>query len=321
MCNARCPFCPRSLNGYPHNHGYQETNLSLIDIKKTFRPEFIAGLDEVLINGNFGDFVMNPESLEIIEYLRQHNDRMFLSVSTNGSARDRDFWRGLGQLNISVFFCIDGLEDTNHLYRQDTNYDLIIKNAKTFIEAGGRAVWKMTKFAHNAHQVDEVRHRAEELGFDLVQINETIRDTGPVYNRQGQKIHYIKADNERWPEQLTGEWIKEHTDFEIEMYSKQLDSTQVNIDCQAKKDGSIYLAADGHVYPCCWTGFSPQTFQPPTPYTHWNKEISSYIRHNHAPTVGLESALEWFEDLAQSWQSDQQPKVCQRFCRVKEQVR
>lgn len=319
LCNARCPLCPRSSNGYPYNHGYTETNLSLMDIKKIFSPAMLSGLNEILINGNFGDFVMNPESLDIISYWREHNTQMRVFVSTNGSARNKDFWRRLGELDIDVLFCIDGLEDTHHLYRQDTSYDLVINNAQTFIDAGGRAIWKMIKFDHNAHQVEEAKRRAEQMGFQSLRINETIRDSGPVYNRQGKKVYTLKSDIQGWPDQLTKEWVEGLVKHQAIMIRNQSPTDTVIIDCQAKRDRSIYLSADGHVYPCCWTGFSPRTFRPPTSISHWNREISAYVRHNHAPTVGLAESLAWFEDLAQSWQSDQQPLVCKRFCQVKEQ--
>lgn len=319
LCNARCPFCPRSLNGYPYNQGYAETNLSLADIKKVFDPAFISNLQEILINGNFGDFVMNPESLDIIGYWREHNQDLRLSVSTNGSARDKSFWSRLGQLDMTVVFCLDGLEDTHHIYRQDTSYDLVMKNAQAFMAAGGRAVWKMIVFDHNRHQIEEAKRRAERMGFESIQIKETIRDEGPVYDRQGHKIYTIKSDKD-WPDRLSEQWIQEHSIHQATM-SRQTEATgRVEINCQAERDGSIYLAADGHVYPCCWTGFSPKTFRPSTPYARWNEEISAYIHHNHAPTVGLTAALDWFNDLARSWQRSDQPQICRRFCQVKEQV-
>ena len=41
----------------------------------------------------------------------------------------------------------------------------IIKNAQAFIDAGGYAVWKMIKFDHNEHQVEDCRALAKNLGF------------------------------------------------------------------------------------------------------------------------------------------------------------
>ena len=70
ICNARCPLCPRNLFGYPINHGYKETNLSLELVKKSFHPIFVKQLTNLQVNGNFGDFVSNPESLTIVKSLQ-----------------------------------------------------------------------------------------------------------------------------------------------------------------------------------------------------------------------------------------------------------
>ena len=66
--------------------------------------------------------------------------------------------------NVIMSFSIDGLEDTNHLYRQDVEWDKIMERAKKFIGAGGRAEWKFIIFRHNQHQVEEARSLSKELG-------------------------------------------------------------------------------------------------------------------------------------------------------------
>ena len=62
-------------------------------------------------------------------------------------------------------FSIDGLEDTNHLYRRNVKWEKVIENARSFITAGGKAHWDMLVFEHNKHQVDEAKSYANKLGF------------------------------------------------------------------------------------------------------------------------------------------------------------
>lgn len=313
LCNARCPFCPRNFHGYPYNFGYQETNLSLKDTQKIFTPEIAANLREILINGNFGDFVMNPQSADIIEYFLQHNPNVHVIVSTNGSARDRQFWQKLGSLGILIEFCIDGLEDTNHLYRQDTNFDNIMRNAGYFIEAGGEACWKMIKFDFNKDQRDRLYNLAMSMGFKLVRMQDSVRNRGPVFDRTGKKIHVIQQDQDHMPDQISDQWVQDQLQKEAEKDLRT--SSTVNISCWAKRNHSVYVAADGHVYPCCWVGFNPPQYRPLTTHRLWNEEMINIIEHNHAPTVGLHAAVEWFDRLAESWQSSSQPHVCKFFCK------
>jgi sulfatase maturation enzyme AslB (radical SAM superfamily) len=89
-------------------------------------------------------------------------------MNTNGSARTVDWWRDIAEVlkpNGYVIFSIDGLEDTNHLYRRNTNWEKIISNVNAFIEAGGIAHWEYIVFEHNEHQIDIARDLASSLGF------------------------------------------------------------------------------------------------------------------------------------------------------------
>lgn len=312
LCNARCPACPRNFQGFPANMGYEETNLDLESVQKSLSPELLSKVTFVLINGNFGDFVMNPQSVEIIHYLKQHvHHNCKIEVHTNGSARDRQFWTDLGNMNIRIKFNIDGIGDTNNLYRQDTNFDTIVKNAQTFIAAGGYAMWNMTIFDHNKHQTEQVKVMAQQLGFAESMFRDTDRDRGPVYNRKGTKIHWLK-DDWTWPDQIDESFIQQRiADSQSRPLNKPQDKT---VSCWAKKEKSVYIAADGHVYPCCWVGHNPTGYKSHTGITQWNQETAPLIANNHAPTVGIKAAMQWFESLSNTWNTDNKPGVCVYTC-------
>ncbi len=317
MCNARCPLCPRNFQGFPANLGYTETNLDLETVQKILPSQILKKLSHILVNGNFGDFVMNPQSVEILQYFVLHTKRdCKIEVHTNGSARDRQFWHSLGKLGIVVHFSIDGLADTNHLYRQDTNFDLIMRNAQAFIDAGGYAIWSLTKFDHNRHQLSEIQALAEKMGFSEVNPRSTNRADGPVYNRQGQKIHFLKNDW-RWPDTVDEDFIKIK---QQEIFKYPIEKIDQKVQCWAEKNRSVYIAADGYVYPCCWVGHNPHNYRGHTGISRWNDETAQYIHNNHAPTVGLEAALQWFEAMSADMNSDRTPGVCQHTCRVGDQI-
>ena len=103
-----------------------------------------------------------------------------IKFHSNGGVRLNKFWTRLGELLTperrgTCIFALDGLEDTLHLYRQNVKYRVVERNARSFIAAGGRAVWKFIVFAHNEHQVDEARIRSEAFGFDRFQVVKTKR--------------------------------------------------------------------------------------------------------------------------------------------------
>jgi MoaA/NifB/PqqE/SkfB family radical SAM enzyme len=301
LCNARCPLCPRNFHGYPYNSGYNEANLSLSQLQTILPIGVVAQLDRILINGNYGDFVMNPESVDIITWLRTINPTMAIDVYTNGGARDRNFWQQLAKLNLKISFCIDGLEDTHHLYRQDTLYQQVIKNAKTYIDAGGQAIWVMTEFEHTAHQIEEARARSKELNFYHFKLRPTDRDNGPVYDRQGKKIFKLKGIDRNLPDQLTDEYIKEYQKKQ-NVEATHLPSTTKHISCDAKERKSIFISSEGAVIPCCWLGLAGTIPQ----FYSGIAELDQF--------QSIEKSIKIFKNIEKTFDSGQQLYACQLFC-------
>lgn len=297
LCNARCPKCPRNFHGYPHNHGYTEKNLTLAEIKKIFSPSFVKQLNTVYINGNFGDAIMNPYTTNIIEYFRNLNKNLVIQISTNGSARNKVFWTKLAQLNAQVIFCLDGLEDTHHLYRQDTNWKKIIKNAQTFISAGGRATWKMIQFDHNNHQLADCRALSIKLGFKEFLIVNDGRDTGPVFDRKGNLSHTLGKPKETNFKVL----FKSATTDEILLEDIVSTIPAKTISCQVKKQKSLYVSSLGDIYPCCYLGFQPKTYGTGMYHQAANAQFKDLIQKNNAIEYSLAQCITWFNKVEESW--------------------
>ena len=298
LCNASCPWCPRNFWGYPYNGGYPEVNFTLANAQHVFTPKLLNQLFKIDINGNYGDAVMNPETPDIVEYFRQHNNALNIEISTNGSARSSEFWQRLAQANVHVVFAIDGLEDTHHLYRQNTLYKTVIKNAQTFIRAGGRATWKMIKFDHNQHQFAQCQQLSKDLGFADFNLVDQGRDTAPVFNQYGQLTHVL------------GNYAGER-EFKVLFRNKTTDEILLEditpgreilpIECNVKQQRSVYIAANGDVSPCCHTGFYPNTYGAGQYHQAANSQLKPIMQKNNALTYSLEECLEWFNHVEKSW--------------------
>lgn len=298
LCNASCPWCPRTFWGYPYNSGYPEVNFTLDNARHIFTPSFLKQLSGITINGNYGDAVMNPETPDIVKYFRSHNENLNIEISTNGSARDSEFWVQLAQSCSQILFAIDGLEDTHHLYRQNTSYRTVIKNAKTFIQAGGQATWKMIKFDHNIHQITQCMTLSKELGFKNFTLVDQGRDTAPVFNKNGQLTHILGN--------YTGERefpVLFHSKTTDEILLEDITSSRVisPIACEVKKSRSVYIAANGDVSPCCHTGFYPQTYGHGQYHQAANAQLKPIMQKNNALKYSLKECLEWFVDIEKSW--------------------
>ena len=303
FCNARCPRCPRNDNGAEVVNDFVERNLTLAEIQQIFPESVIRNLRSILYNGNFGDMIMNPEIEEITQWFRSLNSRMQICANTNGGARGRDFWINMAKLRVDIMFGLDGLADTHHLYRQNTVFDVAMKNAQTFIDAGGNAVWKMIRFQHNEHQIDACRKLAEKMGFKEFQLLNHNRGGSHAYDRYGNYSHTIEGfDGPRDFETMR----QDRARHESKVFEIVLDENPPHeiIQCMSKKYREIYVTSAGEIYPCCFLGHSPATLDalrvrmPGLPQV--KKLMSAPIKVN-ALEHGLEACLEWFALVEETW--------------------
>jgi hypothetical protein len=299
LCNASCAWCPRTFWGYPYNGGYPELNLTLPQAKTIFLPSFLQQLTSIRINGNFGDIVMNPEGADIVDYFFSVNPDLQISISTNGGARNKEFWQQLAKTPCVIHFCLDGLADTHHLYRQNTVWKTVIANAQIFIDAGGRAVWKMIQFDHNQHQINQCRTLSKQMGFEKFALADDGRNTAPVFNKQGNFTHML--GNYQGSTDFTELFHKKTTDQILleDITAHRTPSTCIS--CETKNLKSIYIAANGDVSPCCWTGFYPKTYGHGQYHQAANAQLIPLIVKNNSLEHALEECIEWFKSVENSW--------------------
>jgi MoaA/NifB/PqqE/SkfB family radical SAM enzyme len=129
----------------------------------------IRELDKMFMCGQYGDPAAGKHTMEIYQYFRSLNPNITLGMNTNGALQNRSWWYDLGKLfNKSedyVVFSIDGLADTNHIYRRNVDWVKLMNNIRGYVSAGGSAHWDMLVYGHNEHQVDECEQLARDIGF------------------------------------------------------------------------------------------------------------------------------------------------------------
>ena len=256
-CNASCPQCPRNLSGGPVNPTLPLTELTLADVKRIFPTELLGRMRKLYACGNYGDPMVAKDTLPIFEHLRAESPHAELGMFTNGSGRTSSFWASLAKVMSYVRFSIDGLEDTNHLYRRGTHWARIMESASAFIGAGGRAEWDFIVFKHNEHQVEEARALAKELGFQRFFAKKTSRFSSggevmkkQVQERSGAPSYVIEPpSNDEWNNVAVAELTQVRRKGKFSDYQ-----SDTPITCKAARHHRIYVSAEGLVFPCCWTG-------------------------------------------------------------------
>ena len=293
-CNASCPMCARNLNGGEVNPHLNNRELSIADIERIFPVDFVQQLKRVYMCGNYGDPAVASDTLEAFAYFRENNPQINLSMHTNGSIKKPEWWAELAQVigkKGYVIFGLDGLEDTNHLYRQGTVWKNIMRNVEAFIAAGGRARWDYIVFAHNEHQVEEAEQLSKDMGFEKFQYKKSARffsnskaqtkDAHQAQNRKGHTTLLQAPTNPKYRnavlDQLKAAANPANTQtitVDNVVSVANLDNLQgmqnfstdpakkkpvehiwdeAVIDCKVAKEKNIYVTAEGILQPCCWT--------------------------------------------------------------------
>ena len=324
-------MCLRTVCGGKDNPNLPLVELSLDHVKEMFPRPFIQQLDRMYMCGNYGDPIVAKETLEVFKYFREINPKIDLSMFTNGSAKNESWWKELATVVDLVHFSIDGLEDTNHLYRKGTNFPVIMKNIKAYREAGGEAVWDYIVFRHNEHQIEEARTLAKEFGFKKFNLKKTGRffsntrveskDKQEVYNRQGELDYYIEMPLDK---KFHNRAVAKEASL-IEKYGSlenYLDKTPVN--CKVAAEKSIYVSAMGRAFPCCWTAnqLYPWYFKDGESYM-WKllDELEGGVGSLDLRKNSLRAVIdgEFFQDvLLKSWKRNSvkegKPKCCAKTC-------
>jgi len=251
-CNARCPQCPRFDqygNLYPGltlQHWNHRDILANIDLDQ------LTGLNLVRIEGDKGDPVMHPDCYDIVKFFVQAPSKPLVRLVTNGSIQTEDWWHNLGELsnenNFDVIFSIDGLEDTNHIYRINTDYNKIMRNARAFINAGGQAIWKFLVFKHNEHQLDTITTLAQTMGFAAIQVRKAddyrfLGNKSFVVYDKGNPVGEIEPSNIPREQLLYFKWFNQEKEF--------IPRHEIDKHCVWMSQGKMNITFQGYLMPCC----------------------------------------------------------------------
>jgi MoaA/NifB/PqqE/SkfB family radical SAM enzyme len=238
-------MCLRNLGGDILNPDLEHANFDI-----NWIDNLDVAINKLTLCGNYGDPIVHPKLHELVErWIERFN--MPIIMMTNGGARDEEWWEKLAviaQGKLTVVFGIDGLEDTNHLYRRHVSWPKLMSNCRSYINAGGNARWKFIIFKHNQHQIDRAKELSQQMGFstfEQIVTNRFKKDRFDVVDRNGNTIYHLE------------EPMLDLSQFKSKNPNRNSQTREWSgtISCYAKKENSVYIAADGRVYPCCNVGY------------------------------------------------------------------
>lgn len=242
MCNALCLGCQRvddTTYNTVHPSIPKKEMIAVETLEKLVTSSAMSTVDKIEFCGTIDEPLMHPEFMDIIDVLYNTNPQYEIVIHTNASLRTVKFWNDLA-IKLSKFkkhrvlFGIDGLTDTHSIYRQQTDFETIIRNATQFILAGGNAQWQFIIFPWNEHQVEEARNMSKRLGFREFKSR---NDRSGVSEEGLSEIHKIQQNNVR---RKLGSDTKEYNGYEI--------------DCMNREEDMYHVSYDSRLWPCCYFG-------------------------------------------------------------------
>jgi MoaA/NifB/PqqE/SkfB family radical SAM enzyme len=300
-CNAACPQCPRITEHDFKKELDHNREITVENLKDWLPKELLDNLNKIIFKGTFSDPLISKHFVDIVEWFKVNSKSAKILIHTNGSLRNKDFWKWLAlslPTSSEVIFAIDGLEDTHSLYRINTDYNKIINNAKIFIENGGQAVWQFIIFKHNEHQIIQAKNLSEELGFKRFF---TMHSDRAFDNDSTKNYNSVKS--------LTKN---------IERKNIIENITEKNVICKSLEKKEIFINWDGEVFPCCMTSIFSTKAKNYFDFVLWKKHIlQNDFTNNSLQHHTLNEILQFFNKFYATIEQEPKLRVCAKYCGIK----
>lgn len=239
-CTLSCSECARTDNPWVLNN---LTQLPVELLQRLFPVSERQQLSGVKINlcGTYGDCIYHTRFHDVIAHLKAAG--LSVMIETNGSHRPMAWWEKTCALlddRDAITFSVDGLEDTNHLYRVNSRWSDIIA-AMEYCAPRVFVSWKFIIFRHNEHQLEQARTLAARLGVRDITFKKSARfrdgedplkpentEYIGVVNRNRRVIRQVRAAN---------------------LAASELDA-QVRVRPNCFSGKGLAITARGYLYPC-----------------------------------------------------------------------
>ena len=232
-CTLECPLCDRTWF-------YEKFKKRLLhEVNVDHLVDFVGVNADIQMCGNNGDPIYHSDFLNLCKKLKDNNCK--ISIVTNGSSKTKKWWKQLNEIldeHDKLTFSIDGLEDTNHIYRKNAKWKSIMDAIDVFSKRKCKLIWKYIVFKHNQHQIKEAKELSTKLTFDFFKLEHSDRWLGKknlMPDREFIDTYYQHQKQ-----------VLIDTNYQTTM--------QPNCLINKQPENLLYIDSSGDFYPCCWMG-------------------------------------------------------------------
>lgn len=296
-CTLACPECARTGNPWVKENLSDLPLAVLQDVFPLKERKNLAGL-RINLCGAYGDCIYHRNFHDVIRYLKEVG--LALCVETNGSHRKPSWWETTCEIlsaDDAVTFSVDGLEETNHIYRVNARWDDIM-TAMKFCAQRVTVNWKFIVFRHNEHQIDQARELAAEIGVSSLTFKKSARfkQHDPLAPVNGKYIGVVTSNRRQIKALATNGVSNDSLDERVSIRPK----------CLSGKD--LAITALGYFFPCT-TCQSSDT-------TSWFYENQEFFNLRKYSIEEILASPKWGE-LQNLWErTSTAPTSCLEYCGV-----
>ena len=338
-CNAKCPQCSRIYSGkgaklsFAGNY-YKELPLihtPFEKIKDAFTEEELSNYNRIQLCPTWGDHMMHPYALEIVEHFLSKSPRVLVTINTNGSMRDELYWWKLcaltvkyktryitGGKRLTIVFAVDGIDQEMHgLYRRNTDLQKILDHVKVCSEFKDTvAVETQTVlFKHNQEHLEEIANLCKKYGSQrhLSVISDRFRKT--TYRDGNTWAFYDENDNLLKLDRVTDDWLNRFKEKGAIIRQTRIPGLTDIPTCGWSLTNLLNVNFDGNVWPCCFFGLDGLKNK-----TYWQDHHpfarKYYDYNNNIYEKKLEDILknDWWRELPYVIQSKNPIHNCNYNC-------
>jgi MoaA/NifB/PqqE/SkfB family radical SAM enzyme len=276
VCNAACPQCTREL--IPGDYSWFKQTWLPNEFYSEHIPQHVYdNLESIFFSGMVGDPCSAPNFLEVCKIIKERAPHVHIKISTNGGMRNPEWWKELANTlgkGSWVRFAIDGLEDTNHIYRVNVKWNKVMENAKAFNDNGGESEWQYIAFKHNEHQVEQAREFALSQGFNRFIVRKShkfLLDALFEMEVSSKGIPIQKPMQEKYVHPLI---LKRDRVFKLDEALKISNDSPITCEVQGRK--AVYISAEGFMFPCVYTGTCVHLYKHKPLHDSWTELWETY---------------------------------------------
>lgn len=334
-CNAKCPQCHRTNASKGSKLSFQGkvtedlplTHVPLEKIKKAFSPNFLKKCADIKLCPTWGDHMMHKDASEIIEHFLKTDRNVTVSMNTNGSMRDEDYWWKMCALGVKyrssrrrlrIIFDVDGINQEMHeLYRRNTNLQKVLNHIKIASEFHDyiSVETQTVLFKHNQEYLSEIENLCKLYGSE--RHSSVISDRFSNSQSENKDIYYFYDENDKKQElhRVTDDWRNNFKKEGALIPLMRIEEATEKPTCGWSLTNALNINFDGNVWPCCFFGNAAIMKK-----DHWKKHhkfIQKYYNYNNnIYETDIEDILnnDWWKELPYVIESDNPVKQCIHHC-------